>query len=153
MDDKIIHYNTAILIVLKELRRSFTHQATLAEACGKSLSAWNKIESGKIPLSMALFRRICYHFSLQPFSVLWVVDKIATFFKTNGYAVIYNEDNIDGDTIINKVNSYYKEHAYETYQCPHYYSNPNHILFELDRKPPQVVIWCLERMQQGGHNE
>lgn len=143
MDNKVVHFNTIILIVLKELRRErFVHRATLAEACGKSLSAWNKIESGESPLSMALFHRICHCFDLQPSEILSAVDNIVTLFEEDGYAVIYNEDNIDGDTIINKIDGYYKEHPHKmnSYSILSIYDSAENLTI------PEVIAWCLGRM-------
>lgn len=101
---------------------------------------------------MALFCRICHYFNLLPAVVLYAVDRIALLFSQNGYAIVFNEDNIDDDTIINKVNSYYKEHPHKINGNPYsilsipYDSVGNLII-------PEVVAWCLGWMQQGGHNE
>jgi len=54
-EDKLTSLETITLLILKEIRlERQIHQAQVAERCGKTASAWSKLENGENSLSLSL---------------------------------------------------------------------------------------------------
>lgn len=109
MNKKITCFNSVILTIVKEIRLERNmHQAVLAEICGKTISAWNKIEGGKSPLSMELFCRICNALVIPPSIVLRTAEQYANLLYNYHYVVLYGElENSTEDSLLEEVRRYY----------------------------------------------
>ena len=77
-EQKFTSLSSITLLVLKELRLERNiHQAQLAEICDKTPSAWTKIETGKTPLTMEVFFRVCNGLAVSPSAVLATAERYA----------------------------------------------------------------------------
>jgi transcriptional regulator with XRE-family HTH domain len=102
--NKIITLLSIILVVLKELRLERNiHQVHLAEMCGKSPNSWNKIESGKNPLIMELFLRICNNMPILPSNILAIAEKYANLFVQEGWAILSQQLEFNEDLLLQEI--------------------------------------------------
>jgi len=102
-----------ILIVLKELRlEKGLHQAYLAEACGKSPSAWTKIELGQTPITMEIFFLVCKELRVSPSSVLSTAERHSTLLSQNNWAIIYTQLDYAEDHMLLLAQKYYSSEEY-----------------------------------------
>lgn len=106
--NKVTTLTSISLLLLKELRLERNlHQAHLADICGKTPSAWNKIESGKTPLTMEMFFKICNAFLVSSSYVLATAERYSGLLTQNGWAVISNQLHFDEDLLLKNAHEYY----------------------------------------------
>lgn len=107
-DSKVTSFSSITLLLLKELRLERNlHQAQLAEICDKTPSSWTKIETGKSPLSMEIFFRVCNVLSVTPSSVLATTERYATLLSQNGWGVISKQLEFNEDLLLKEAQEYY----------------------------------------------
>ncbi|QXC37250.1 helix-turn-helix domain-containing protein [Aeromonas sp. FDAARGOS 1410] len=91
-ESKATTFSSITLLLLKELRLERNiHQAQIADFCGKTPSAWTKIETGRSPLSMEIFFRVCNGMQVLPSTVLSAMERYAALLGQNGWAVVSKE--------------------------------------------------------------
>jgi transcriptional regulator with XRE-family HTH domain len=113
-DNKVTTLSSIILVLLKELRLERNiHQAHLAEMCGKSPSSWNKIESGKSPLTMELFLKICNSMPIPPSNILATAERYANLFAQEGWAILSQQLNFNEDLLLQEIQKYYLSDSYK----------------------------------------
>jgi len=94
--------------VLKEVRiERNIHQAQVAEVCGKTPSAWTKIETGRNPLSMDIFYKVCTALSVSFSSVLSTTERYAALIGQSGWGVLTSPLPFDEDVLLNEASNYY----------------------------------------------
>ncbi len=105
---RVTTFSSIALILLRELRleRSI-HQAQIADMCGKTPSAWTKIETGKTPLPMEMFFRVCMGLQVAPSAVLSTMERYATLFTSNNWAVVSKQLDFNEDTLLKEAQEYY----------------------------------------------
>ena len=80
-DTKITTFSSICVILLREVRMERgIHQAQLADWLGKTPSAWTKVESGKSPLSLDAFFRVCNAMQVMPSSVIAAAERYIPLF-------------------------------------------------------------------------
>ncbi|MBI0018139.1 helix-turn-helix transcriptional regulator [Commensalibacter sp. W8133] len=78
-EPKLTSMETITLLILKEIRlERQMHQAEVAERCGKTASAWSKIENGENSLSLYLFFQVCYALNVAPWIVINTTEHYAS---------------------------------------------------------------------------
>ena len=93
---KYFHATTLAMLALKEQRMRWRiKQATVAEACGISTSAYSKLESGDTSLSVETLIRICGAVKGNPAEVLWSVDQNTQRLKQHDYEEAPLGDTLD----------------------------------------------------------
>lgn len=113
--NKITTFSAITLILLKELRLERNiHQAQIADMCDKTPSAWTKIETGRSPLSMEMFFRVCGGLQVAPSAVLATMERYATVFSQNGWAVISKEIDFNEDLLLKEAQEYYSSPGYRS---------------------------------------
>ena len=112
-DNKITSFSSITILILKELRlERQVHQAQVAEICGKTPSAWTKIETGKSPLSMEIFFRVCAALSVAPSAVLATAERYAALLSQNGWGVVYQQLSFEEDLLLEEAQNYYATPGY-----------------------------------------
>ena len=112
-DNKVTSFSTIVLLLLKELRLERNiHQAHIADACDKTPSAWNKIESGKNPLSMEVFFRVCQAFQISPSSILATAERYRTLFSQHGWEIMSKNLDFNEDLLLKEASEYYSSAGY-----------------------------------------
>lgn len=117
MQEKVTCFNSILLIIIKEIRLERNiHQAVLADICGKTISAWNKIESGNTSLSIGLFCKICNALAISPSMVLAKAEQYASIIYQNKCAVVYGELEYSKDILLNIIKEYYNSQDFKNRQ-------------------------------------
>ena len=100
--------SSILLLIIKEVRleRSM-HQAQLAEACGKTPSAWTKIETGRSPLTMAIMFRVCNQLAIAPSSALATAERYATLLAQHNWGIMSEQIDFNEDVLLVKAAEYY----------------------------------------------
>lgn len=112
-ENKVTTLSSIVLLLLKELRlERNVHQAHIADVCDKTPSAWNKIESGKNPLTMEIFFRVCQAFQISSSYVLATAERYAGLFSQHGWAIISKQLNFDEDLLLKDAQEYYSTAGY-----------------------------------------
>lgn len=107
-EDKATSFSAITLLVLKELRiERNIHQAQVAEICGKTPSAWTKIESGKSPLTMEVFFKVCVSLNVAASSVLATTERYAVLFSQNHWGVVSQQLPFEEDALLKEAQEYY----------------------------------------------
>ncbi|SKC34433.1 Helix-turn-helix domain protein [Photobacterium piscicola] len=107
-DNKVTSFSSITLLLLKELRlERNVHQAQVAEICGKTPSAWTKIETGKNPLTMEIFFRVCTALSVAPSAVLATMERYAALMSQNGWGVLSQQLSFEEDLLLQEAQNYY----------------------------------------------
>ena len=113
MQQRASSYSTLLLLTLKDLRlERGIHQAHVAQAIGKTPSAWAKIESGQSPLPMDAFFAACFALQLQPSYVITLVERLVHIFNPYGW---YFQSSYLGeeDELLPLVQSYFASSGFE----------------------------------------
>ena len=106
-------FSSITLILLKELRLERNiHQAQIADMCDKTPSAWTKIETGKSPLSMEIFFRVCNGLQVSPSAVLATMERYAALLSQNSWAVISKQLAFNEDLFLKEAQEYYSSAGY-----------------------------------------
>ncbi|MBL0703302.1 MAG: helix-turn-helix transcriptional regulator [Sulfurospirillum sp.] len=114
-EDKITTLSSIVLLLLKELRLEINvHQAHIADICDKTPSSWNKIESGKSPLTMEVFFKVCQAFQVSSSYVLATAERYAGLFGREGWAIISKQLSFDDDALLKDAQKYYSTLGYKT---------------------------------------
>ena len=117
MKEKITFFNTIMIAIIKEMRLERNiHQAVLADICGKTISAWSKIEKGKSPMSLELFCKICNTLRVQPSLVMITLERYADVLAQNGYIILTEIQNEQPDTLLEKLDKYYSSEEFKNRQ-------------------------------------
>lgn len=108
MIEKVTTFSSITLVLLKELRLERNiHQAQIADMCDRTPSAWTKIETGKSPLPMEMFFRVCNGIQVPPSAVLAAMERYAALLSQNGWAVITKQLEFNEDTLLIEAQEYY----------------------------------------------
>jgi len=107
-----------IVIILKEIRlERGIHQAHFAEICSKSPSAWTKIETGKSPLQMDDFFKVCNGIPVPASTVLATAERYAMLLSQNQWGLI-NKQLGSEDSLLKEVQEYYSSSGYRSRNLP-----------------------------------
>lgn len=80
-ETKITTFSSICTILLREVRlERGIHQAQLADWLGKTASAWTKVETGKSPLSLDAFFRVCSAMQVMPSAVMATAERYTSLF-------------------------------------------------------------------------
>lgn len=114
-DTKVTTFSTISLVLLKELRlERGIHQAQIADACDKTPSAWTKIETGKSPLSMEIFFRVCNWLPVAPSAVLAATERYAALLSQNNWSVISKQLDFAEDLLLKEAQDYYSSSGFRS---------------------------------------
>lgn len=73
---KITTFSSICVILLREVRMERgIHQAQLADWLGKTASAWTKVETGKSPLPLEAFVKVCNAMQIMPSAVMAAAER------------------------------------------------------------------------------
>jgi transcriptional regulator with XRE-family HTH domain len=112
-DSKVTSFSSITLIVLRELRLERNiHQAQVAEICNKTPSAWTKIETGKNPLTMDIFFKVCIALNVSASSVLATAERYAALLTQNGWGIMSGELPFSEDMLLQEAQEYYGSAGY-----------------------------------------
>jgi len=115
IDTKITSFSSITLLLLKELRLERNiHQAQLAEICDKTPSAWTKIETGRTPLSLEIFFRVCNGLSVTSSSVLAAAERYASLLSQNNWGVMSKQLEFNEDLLLKEAQEYYSSPGFRT---------------------------------------
>jgi len=107
-ENNVTTFSSITLLILKELRLERNiHQAQIADMCDKTPSAWTKIETGRSPLSMEMFFRVCNGLKVSPSAILSTMERYATLLSQNGWAVISKLLDFNEDLLLKEAQEYY----------------------------------------------
>lgn len=122
-ESKVTTFSSISLIILKELRlERGIHQAQIADMCDKTPSAWTKIETGKSPLTMEIFFRVCNGIQVAPSAVLATMERYATLLSQNGWAVISKQLDFSEDLLLKEAQEYYSSPGFRAQNSFHRWS-------------------------------
>lgn len=108
MDENITSLSSILLLIIKEVRlERGIHQAQLAEACGKTPSAWTKIETGRSPLTMEIMFRVCNRLLIPASAVLATTERYASLLAQQGWGIMSNQLEFDEDLLLKEASEYY----------------------------------------------
>lgn len=113
-NSKNSRFSTLMLMVLKEIRlERGVHQGLLAQAAGKSPSAWTKIENGQSPLTLDVMFGACAALQLQPSYAMTLVERLVNAFNSQGY--YFHSENIESseDELLPLMIQYFNSKGYE----------------------------------------
>jgi transcriptional regulator with XRE-family HTH domain len=112
---KVTTFSTITLMLLKEVRlERGIHQAQTADMCDKTPSAWTKIETGRSPLTMEIFFRVCNGLHVAPSAVLATMDRYAVLLSQNGWGVISKELDFNEDLLLKDAQDYYASSGFRS---------------------------------------
>ncbi|WP_114743499.1 helix-turn-helix domain-containing protein [Vibrio cholerae] len=112
-DHKVTSFSSITLVILRELRlERNVHQAQVAEICGKTPSAWTKIETGKSPLTMELFFKVCIALNVSASSVLATTERYAALLSQNRWGVVSQQLSFEEDLLLQEAQSYYSSSGF-----------------------------------------
>ncbi|MGC0901055.1 helix-turn-helix transcriptional regulator [Pantoea agglomerans] len=101
-------------IVLKEYRlERGIQQALLAERLGKTPSNFNKIESGKTPLTMDVFLAICSNLAVKPSVIMNIAETYSNLMTNAGWVVMHSSLPESDDDLLKEANEYYSSHVFK----------------------------------------
>lgn len=106
-------FSTLLLLILKDIRlERGIHQAHVAQAVGKTPSAWGKIEGGQSPLLMDSFFGACVALSLHPTHIMGLVERLIPIFNRHEW---YFQSTYlgDEDELLPLVQGYFASAGYE----------------------------------------
>jgi len=109
------NFSTLHLLVLKELRFDRNiHQGVIAQAAGKSPSAWNKIENGQSALTTDAFFGACSALQMNPSLVIGIVERLVQIF--NAYKVFFHPATLEAseDELLPLVLAYFNSKGFES---------------------------------------
>ena len=106
-------FSTLLALILKDIRlERNVHQAFIAQAIGKTPSAWGKIESSQSPLQMDSFFGACYALAMHPSQVMQVAERLIPIF--NRYNWYFQSAHLgDEDELVPLLQKYYASSGYE----------------------------------------
>lgn len=106
-------FSTVLVLILKDVRLERNiHQAHIAQAIGKTPSAWAKIESGQSPLQMDAFFGACFALAMHPSQVMQVAERLVPIF--NRYNWYFQSAHLgDEDELLPLIQDYYASSGYE----------------------------------------
>lgn len=105
---------TLILMVLKDVRNERgVHQGHMANAIGKTPSAWSKIENGQSPMSAEAMIGACWALQLAPSYVMALIEKITSIFNAQGYYFHTTPLEEEEDVLLPLVLKYFSSPGYE----------------------------------------
>lgn len=141
------NYSTLVLLVLKDLRLERNiHQGLLAQAIGKTPSAWNKIENGQSPLSMDGLMGACYALQLWPSYVVTVAERLTQLFNAQGFHFHTVSLGENEDDLLPRMLAYYSSSGYEALKSrPFERISVSAVGSPFDQNAiPTVVRYCCE---------
>ena len=107
-ENTVTTFSSISLLILKELRLERNiHQAQVADMCDKTPSAWTKIETGRSPLSLEIFFRVCNGLGVPFSAVMATMERYATLLSQNGWAVISKQLDFNEDSLLSEAQEYY----------------------------------------------
>ncbi|MBP1125625.1 MULTISPECIES: helix-turn-helix transcriptional regulator [Pseudomonas] len=106
-------FSTLLALILKDIRlERNVHQAYIAQAIGKTPSAWGKIESAQSPLQMDSFFGACYALAMHPSQVMQLAERLVPVF--NRYNWYFQSAHLgEEDELVPLLQQYYASSGYE----------------------------------------
>lgn len=103
-----------IIMILKEHRlERGIQQALLAERLSKTPSNFNKIESGKSPLTMDIFLAICSNLAINASLVMSLAESYKNMLTNAGWVVMSSSLPESDDELLKEANEYYQSHVFK----------------------------------------
>lgn len=114
-EPKCTSLSSITLLILKELRLERNiHQAQLADNCDKTPSAWTKIETGKTPLTIEVFFRVCNGLAVSPSTILATAEQYTALLSQNNWGVMSKQLDFSEDTLLKEAQEYYSSPGYRS---------------------------------------
>lgn len=107
-------FSTVHLMVIKELRlERGVHQGVLAQAAGKTPSAWTKIENGQSVLTVDALFGACIALNITPVNFMTLVEKLISEFNRNKYYFHPGTIDQEEDSLLPLMLSYFNGKGFE----------------------------------------
>lgn len=110
-EEKLTSLETITLLILKEIRlERQIHQAQVAERCGKTASAWSKLENGENSLSLSLFFQACNALGVNPSNVISTSDRYASIMSSdinNKWYILHGDVENNKNDLLKLSSEYY----------------------------------------------
>ncbi len=156
MIEKVTNFSSITLVLLKELRleRSI-HQAQIADMCDRTPSAWTKIETGKSPLPMEMFFRVCNGIQVPPSAVLAAMERYAALLSQNGWAVISKQLEFNEDKLLIEAQEYYSSNGFKARHtmAPLPYSSVlNSPIYNIDGSVAPIPVFAFALFEEAKNN-
>jgi putative transcriptional regulator, XRE family len=114
-DHRNSNFSTLVLLTLKDYRLERNiHQGLLAQAIGKTPSAWTKIENGQSPLTVDGLMGACFALQLWPSHVITIVERLTSLFSSMGFYFHSVSLGENEDELLPLMLAYYNSKGYET---------------------------------------
>lgn len=115
MQQNLTSFETITLLILKEIRlERGVHQAQVAERCGKTASAWTKIENGDNSLSLPLFFQACNALGVNISSVIATAERYASLISNHKWCILTGSlENTEND-LLKMAQSYYSSPGFKS---------------------------------------
>jgi transcriptional regulator with XRE-family HTH domain len=134
------------LILLRETRlERGIHQAHIADALGKSPSAWTKTETGRSPLTFEDLFRACRAMNIWPSALMAAMERYEQFFIGHKWAVVSKTLAFDEDLLLREAQEYYGSPGFRSRNTnwgfsalngPHWFNNTVTV--------PDIFRFCLD---------
>lgn len=114
IEQRTSNYSTLFMLVLKDVRlERGIHQAHVAQAVGKTPSAWAKIESGQSPLNLDTFFGACVGLNVHPSQFMQLIERLIPIFNSYGW-YFHTSDLAEGeDELLPLVQAYFASPGFE----------------------------------------
>lgn len=144
-NDKSTSTQSILLIILKEVRlERHIHQAQIADWCGKSPTAWTKIEMGKSTLSLDTLFKACSVLGVATSTVLATTERYANVMSMNGCGLTNTTIDQKDDYLLNMAQEYYASSGYKYRSTPPFYTILNTPIYhEFNHELAPVFAFCL----------
>ncbi|WP_426234343.1 helix-turn-helix domain-containing protein [Pseudomonas sp. TWP3-2] len=134
---------TLILLTLREIRlESNIHPGLIADCVGITPSAWAKIESGDLPLTLEILGDACRALSVLPSFVFGLAERLAQIFKNHGWYFQHPRLGKE-DELLPLIKSYFASPGYESLRIRmHEKVSVLALQFNASWPTPTVVSYC-----------
>lgn len=107
-------FSSLMLLILKDVRfERNIHQGVIAQHCGKTPSAWNKIESGQSPLTVDALFGACSALGMAPSYFMNVLERLVPMFNLCGYYFHSISITTEEDDLLPLITSYFNSSGYD----------------------------------------
>jgi len=127
-EEKVTTASSILVILLREVRMERRlHQAQIADAIGKTASAWTKIEAGKSPLSLEVFLRVCNVMQVAASAVMATAERYAAILGNrwnhpdgNHWSIIFTEIELKDDHLLSYAQEYWASPGFRKQTANHF---------------------------------
>lgn len=129
-ESKITTFITVLSILLREVRQERgIHQAQIADIAEKTPSAWTKVETGRSPLALDVFLRVCNALNVPYSSIMGTAERYAALLTQNeGWGVVTTPMEYKQDALMNLAQEYWGSPGFRHRQNPTWVFHSNSVL-------------------------